>query len=129
MLFHLALLTDKNTKEKLLKDIGISSSTMYDIIKHHMINNDFKWQEGSVYISNNKIPFFDFENFIRELFKNNKWITEYVIDITYGIVKDVNLIDFNKILNRYSKQYNKEKQNNFDKNNQNKNNKTNKNIF
>lgn len=103
------LLTDKYHEEKLKNEVHIPLSSMYDKIKTHMINNGFSWQQGSTYISNSKIDFTDFQRTIDKLFKKYKWLTEYVRDMTNGIIKDINLVNFNSIINRYKKQYNKEK--------------------
>lgn len=105
------LFTDKIHEEKLREEVDISLSSMYSKIKNYMINNGFYWQEGSTYISKENLSFSQVESIIRKLFKANKWLTDYVRDMTNGIIKEINLIDFNNIIKRYNKQYSKEKTN------------------
>ena len=78
------LYTDKNTEIKLKKEENKSLSSMYSDINKYMIENDFKWQQGSTYISNNKIYLYDFRNIVDNLFREHKYLTEYVRDITNG---------------------------------------------
>lgn len=103
------LLTGKEYEQKLRDEQNISLSSMYDIIKRHMQNNNFYWQQGSTYISNNKITNRDFRKTIDSLYKQNSWLSEYTRDMTNGIIKDVNLLDFKNIINKYKKQSNEQK--------------------
>ena len=58
------LLTDKETEKKLLLEEQKTLSTMYSDIKRHMLNNKFMWQQGSTYISKEKLTIFQFRNII-----------------------------------------------------------------
>lgn len=46
----------------------------YDVIKRHMQNNDFTWQQGSVYISNNPISSRDVTAMLDELVRGHPWL-------------------------------------------------------
>lgn len=102
------LLTGKDYEEKLKNEQNLSLSSMYDIIKRHMLKNDFYWQQDSTYISNNLITFRQFRRIIEKLYKNNKWLSDYTRDMTNGIIKDINLLDFTNIINKYKKEYKEE---------------------
>ena len=101
--------TDKNTENKLKKEENKSLSAMYSDINKHMIENSFNWKQGSTYVSNEKIYLYELNEIIDELFNKNKYLTEYVRDITNGIIKEINLVDFDKILEKYHKKYIKDK--------------------
>lgn len=103
------LLTDKETKKKLFFQEHKQLSAMYSDIKRHMQKNKFIWQQGSTYISKEKLYLYELNEIIDELFDKYKYITEYVRDMTNGIIKDINLINLNGVIKKYNKKYKKQK--------------------
>ena len=81
---------------------------MYSDIKKHMLDNKFMWQQGSTYISSDKLYLYELNEIIDELFNKHKYLTEYVRDMTNGIIKDINLINFNSVIKKYNKKYKKQ---------------------
>ena len=102
------LLTDKETENKLFLQEHKSLSSMYSDIKKHMLDNKFMWQQGSTYISKEKLYLYELNEIIDELFNKHKYLTEYVRDMTNGIIKDINLINFNSVIKKYNKKYKKQ---------------------
>ena len=52
-----------------------SWNNAYDVIKRHMIKNDFSWLQGSVYVSNKPITSVEVTNILDELIVNNLWLS------------------------------------------------------
>ena len=102
------MLTDKETENKLFLQEHKSLSSMYSDIKKHMLDNKFMWQQGSTYISKEKLYLYELNEIIDELFNKHKYLTEYVRDMTNGIIKDINLINFNSVIKKYNKKYRKQ---------------------
>ena len=46
----------------------------YDIIRNHMLKNDFTWQQGSVYVSNKGIPSYEITKILEKLIQENPWL-------------------------------------------------------
>lgn len=46
----------------------------YEIIKKHMINNGFRWQQGSVYVSKKAMRSRKVSDILEELIANNPWL-------------------------------------------------------
>lgn len=53
---------------------GESWNNAYDIIKRHMINNGFRWLQGSVYISEQTMTTGKVTRILRSLVKKNPWL-------------------------------------------------------
>lgn len=52
----------------------------YDVIKRYMILNGFIWQQGSVYISKNKISYTKISNMLEDLIIKNQWLHKCMRD-------------------------------------------------
>ena len=51
-----------------------SWNSAYDVIKRHMLNNGFSWQQGSVYISDSPMLSRDVSLAIEVLIQKNPWL-------------------------------------------------------
>ena len=52
----------------------------YDVIKKHMKQNGFNWQQGSVYISEKPMTHGQVQSIIREFIKKHPWINKCMRD-------------------------------------------------
>lgn len=46
----------------------------YDVIRRHMEKNDFKWQQGSVYVSNKAMSSYRVARILENLVSKNPWL-------------------------------------------------------
>lgn len=53
---------------------GKSWNNAYEVIKKHMINNDFEWLQGSVYVSIKPVSSAKMTNILLSLVENNPWL-------------------------------------------------------
>ena len=51
-----------------------SWNNAYDVIKQHMENNGFKWQQGSVYVSQKPMEPVKVTNILKSLVAKNPWL-------------------------------------------------------
>lgn len=100
--------TSKEYREELKKNVGISLSKMYEIIKGHLIKNGFERVQGSGYITVNKIDSTMLSKIIRTLYKENNWLGYFTRDIKRTIVND-DTYSYDSILQYYKGKYKKNK--------------------
>lgn len=51
-----------------------SWNNAYEVIKHHMLKNNFSWLQGSVYVSKESMTSTEVTNILDDLVMNNPWL-------------------------------------------------------
>lgn len=102
------LLTGKEYEKVLKTKYNKSLSSMYSLIKKHLIKNGFEWVEGSTYHTKGEITAKKLNRIIDDLYENNLWLSYFTRDLKRTIIKEVEY-NYNNVIKNYQDELAKKK--------------------